>query len=96
MKRIRLLCVVFSQNGTVFHLKKFTNYLINLKIIKIIIIKNIKYKNLKKLKGWPATPLLTKGWLPWPIWTVDASSPVCSHKNYASGRFNCYCEPNLE
>jgi hypothetical protein len=33
----------FSQNGTVFHLKEFVNFLINLKIIKIIIIKNKKY-----------------------------------------------------
>jgi hypothetical protein len=49
------------ENGTVSHFKKFANFLINLKIIKIIIIKNKKYKNLKKLKGWSATPLLTKG-----------------------------------
>jgi hypothetical protein len=33
-----------------FHLKKFAKLLINL---KIIIIKNKKYKNLKKKKGWP-------------------------------------------
>jgi hypothetical protein len=52
---------VVVENGTVSHLKKFVNFLINLKIIKIIIIKNKKYKNLKKLKGWPATPLLTMG-----------------------------------
>jgi hypothetical protein len=31
------------ENGTVFHLKKFANFLINLKIIIIIIIKNKKY-----------------------------------------------------
>jgi hypothetical protein len=31
------------ENGTVFHLKKFVKLLINLKIIKIIIIKNQKY-----------------------------------------------------
>jgi hypothetical protein len=28
------------KNGTVFHLKRFAKFLINLKIIKIIIIKN--------------------------------------------------------
>jgi hypothetical protein len=32
------------ENGTVFHLKKITKFLINLKIIKKIIIKN---KNIK-------------------------------------------------
>jgi hypothetical protein len=53
------------ENGTVFHLKKFANFLINLKIIKIIIIKNKKYKNIKKLKGWPALP---KEPPPWSIW----------------------------
>jgi len=31
------------KNGTVFQLKKFVKLLINLKIIKIIIIKNKKY-----------------------------------------------------
>jgi len=45
------------ENGTVSHLKKFANFLINFKIIKIIIIKNKKYKNLKKLKGLGATPI---------------------------------------
>jgi len=49
------------ENGTLFHLKKFAKFLINLKIIKIIIIKNKKYKNLKKIKGWPATPLGNAG-----------------------------------
>jgi hypothetical protein len=44
------------ENDTVFHLKKFAKFLINFKIIKIIIIKNKKYKNLKRLKGWPALP----------------------------------------
>jgi hypothetical protein len=44
------------ENGTLFHLKKFANFLINLKIIKIIIIKNKKCKNLKKLNGWLALP----------------------------------------
>jgi hypothetical protein len=45
--------VTFLQNSIVFHFKKFTNFLINLKIIKI---KNKK----KKRKGWLATPLLAK------------------------------------
>jgi hypothetical protein len=31
------------ENDIVFHLKKFENFLINLKIKKIIIIKNKKY-----------------------------------------------------
>jgi hypothetical protein len=42
------------KNGTVFHLKKFVNFLINLKIIKIIIIKNPK-----KLKGGRPPPWAT-------------------------------------
>jgi hypothetical protein len=49
------------ENGTVFHystLKKFVKFLINL---KIIIIKNKNYKNLKKLKGWPTTPVVFGG-----------------------------------
>jgi hypothetical protein len=61
---IRLPCGSLKQphGAVVFHIKKFAKLLINLKIIKIIIIKN------KKHKGWPACP---KGWLeppPWPIW----------------------------
>jgi hypothetical protein len=34
---------VVVENDTVFHLKKFAKFLINLKTIKIIIIKNKKY-----------------------------------------------------
>jgi hypothetical protein len=66
------------ENDTVFHLKKFAKFLINFKIIKIIIIKNKKYKNLKRLKGWPALPKGVAGhpiigqgggWShPWLIW----------------------------
>jgi hypothetical protein len=69
------------ENGIVFHLKIFAKFLINLKIIKIIIIKSQKYLKKKKkinLRGgwhcprrWPPTPLLAK-WVagppPWPIW----------------------------
>jgi hypothetical protein len=47
--------VPFSTNDTVFHLKKFAKLLINLKFIKIIIIKNKKYLK-KKKKGWPDHP----------------------------------------
>jgi hypothetical protein len=50
--------------------KKISNFLINLKIIKIIIIKNKNYKNLKKLKRWPALP---KGW---PATPLLASHPL--------------------
>jgi hypothetical protein len=50
---------VVVENGTVFHfstLKKICNFFLNFKIIKIIIIKNKNYKNIKKLKGWPDHP----------------------------------------
>jgi hypothetical protein len=58
---IRLAC---SSLKLPHALKKFAKLLINLKIIKIIIIKKQKYKNLKKQKEWPTLP---RGWPATPV-----------------------------